>query len=244
MNLNKRNLLVLAVVSLSFFLIACENEACNPETIEESERFQELTEEEAEYDQSYETLISEWKATLDKYKREEYDRDRMLSPDLYSYDSVDLVKYHYALYDIDGNGVSELILNKRDTDENIIAYIFTMKEEKPVNIFGYDDDGKPEQVPWSRAGGSYILETGLIDSSNGDYAIYKMSDDGYFAEKIADAKPYDYVDEASIGEGKWRHYVNGEETDRDTYILYLKELGYEMGWNIALAEIEWIEIIS
>ena len=242
MNLNKRNLLVLAVVSLSFFLIACENEADNPEIIEVSELSQELTEEEGNYDQSYETLIAEWKATLYRYKRGEYDRDRMLSLDLYSYDSVDLVKYYYALYDIDGNGVSELILNKQDTDENIVAYIFTMKEERPVNIFGYDDDGKPKQVPWSRAGGSYILETGLIDSSNGDYAIYKMSDDGYFAEKIADAEPYDYVDQASLGEGQWRHYVNGVETDTDTYIQYLKDLGYEMGRNNALAEIEWIEI--
>jgi len=149
---------------------------------------------------------------------------------------------YYALYDIDGNGVKELILRKEDDYDDVIEYIYSIKDGKPINIFGYSDNGEPIGVPWSRYGSSVILNNGLIDSINGDYSIYKIADDGYTAIMIAKAEPYDYPDEASRAEAEWRYFIGDRWVDDyDIYAKYLDELGWASEGNTE-ANIDWIKL--
>ena len=192
------------------------------------------------YRKTYDALIAEWKSALNKYKNQGYAAGEMLN---FFYDSGDdSVKADYALYDIDGNGTVELILRKRNRYEDIIAYIFSIKDGKPINVFGYDKDGLPIEVPWSRAGSSVILANGLIDSIGGGYAIYKIAENGYTVTRIAYSEPYDYPDEANLAEAEWRYYANGEQVSYDFYVQYLNEQGYSMEANNAPAVIHWENI--
>lgn len=241
MKLNKEICGVIAVVALCFFITACGKETDNSELIEKDEHIQEtLAKSEIDYNQAYESLIVEWEKALKNEKNGEYTADEMLSFSFYGYG--DNPKAYYAFYDIDDNGVSELILKKEAEYEDIIAYIFTLKDGVPINIFGYCDDGKPKEVPWSRVGSSYILDTGLIDSQNGDYSIYRISDDGYTVDSVAHRHPYDYPNQANLAEAKWKFYIHDTITDRESYVKYLNELGYIVGGDNTLANIEWKEI--
>jgi len=149
---------------------------------------------------------------------------------------------YYALYDIDGNGIKELILRKEDDYYDVIDYIYTIKDSKPINVFGYSGNGEPIGVPWSRYGSSVILNNGLIDSTYGDYSIYKIADDGYTAIMIAKAEPYDYPDEASKAEAKWRYFIGDKWVDDyGIYAKYLDKQGYVLDGNTE-ANIDWLKL--
>ncbi|MCL1941119.1 MAG: hypothetical protein FWG09_04180, partial [Synergistaceae bacterium] len=134
--------------------------------------------------EAYKEALAEWKSAYDKAVNEGNPYGGSLAFDFYDNGDPGSAKAYYALYDIDGNGTPELILRKTNKYEDIIAYIFAVKDGKAVNIFGYygkelsSMEGKPREVPWSRDGASIILASGLIDSTEGDYAIYIMGGDG------------------------------------------------------------------
>jgi hypothetical protein len=147
-----------------------------------------------------------------------------------------------ALYDIDGNGIKELILRKENDYDDVIEYIYSIKDSKPINVFGYSGNGEPIGVPWSRYGSSVILNNGLIDSTYGDYSIYKIADDGYTAIMIAKAEPYDYPDEASKAEAKWRYFIGDKWVDDyGIYAKYLDKQGYVRDGNTE-ANIDWLKL--
>ncbi|MCL2462559.1 MAG: hypothetical protein FWF44_07830 [Defluviitaleaceae bacterium] len=195
------------------------------------------------YDKAYAPIIAEWKLALYKLINDgdpgnPYDGD--LSFQFYDNDTSPVEAY-YALYDIDGNGTPELILRKVKGYEDIIAYIFSIKDGKAVDIFGNDDFyGGPKEVPWSRVSSSSILSNGLIDSMYGN--IYKIADDGCSVAELASCEPYDYPDEADLAEAKWKYYINNVQVDYDFYVQYLSEHGYLVGGNNTLAIIDWINI--
>lgn len=189
----------------------------------------------------YHPLINEWKSAFNNFISGNYNRNEKLSFSFYSM-SLKNPQAYYALYDIDGNGTPELILRKVDSYEDIIAYIFTIKDGEAINIFGNDFMGRLREVPWSRHGASVILSNGLIDSTNGDFTIYKMTDDGYDVAEFASMEPYDYPDEASLALAKWRYYVNYEQVDYDTYDQYLNLHGYKIDRNNELAKIDWVAL--
>jgi len=194
-----------------------------------------------DYRKAYDALITEWKSALNKYVNQGYAADDMLDFSFYD-NSADSVKAYYALYDIDGNGTVELILRKQNRYEDIIAFIFSIKDGKPINVFGYDKEGLPIEVPWSREGSSVILANGLIDSIGGDYSIYKIAENGYTVKKIAYSEPYNYPDEANLAEAEWRYYANGEQVSYDYYVQNLNEQGYSMEAINAPAVIHWENI--
>jgi len=166
---------------------------------------------------TYADLITEWKTT----------------------NELEGYTAYYALYDIDGNSIKELILRKENDYDDVINYIYSLKNSKPINVFGYSGNGEPIEVPWSRYGSSVILNNGLIDSIAGDYSIYKITDDGYTAIMLAKAEPYDYPDEASRAEAKWRYFIGDKWVDDyDIYTKYLDELGYVWDGNTE-ANIDW-----
>jgi len=174
----------------------------------------------SDYNKTYAGLITGWKTTNESEGYTTY----------------------CALYDIDGNGIKELILRKENDYDDVIDYIYSTKDGKPINVFGYSGNGEPIGVPWSRYGSSVILNNGLIDGTNGDYSIYKIADDGYTAIIIAKAEPYDYPDEASKDEAKWRYFIGGKWVDDyDIYAKYLNEQGYVLGGNTE-ANIEWLKL--
>lgn len=190
----------------------------------------------------YNSLILEWEAARNTFANGNYTGTEMLSFSFYNMSPSDCVKAYYALYDIDGNGTQELILRKVNSHEDIIAYIFTTKDSESINLFGYDDQGAWCEVPWSRVGSSNILSNGLIDSINGDYAIYKIDDSGFDLRKIVSREPYDYPDEANLALAKWRYYADNTQVDYDDYIQHLEEHGYAVNENNTLASIDWIEL--
>ncbi|MCL2060532.1 MAG: S-layer homology domain-containing protein, partial [Oscillospiraceae bacterium] len=176
----------------------------------------------------YESLIAEWKLTRENHISSDYIAEGMFSFYFYSGSGdFDSYKAYYALYDIDGNGVPELILRKQNKSEDIIAYIYVIKDGKPINLFGYYDNGSgnesPNEVPWARTGTSSILTNGYIDSTIADYCVYKINEDGYSLIKVTDAVPYDYPDMAGLAEAKWRYYINGIEVEYDEHKKYLDE---------------------
>jgi hypothetical protein len=189
----------------------------------------------------YESLIVEWKSAMDNMKIGNYLENDELDFSFYDNSGRDSFEAYYALHDIDGNGVKELILNKRSKYEDIIAYIFTLKDGKPVNVFGYSKNGIPTEVPWSRNGSSRILENGLIDSREGNDAIYRIAGDGYSVKRIAHSEPGDYPDEASRAEAVWRYFVNDKRVDYDSYVQYLKKQGYSFDGNNKM-NIDWKRI--
>ena len=152
-----------------------------------------------------------------------------------------LVTY-YALFDIGNNGIKQLLLKKQSGYEDIIAYIFTIKDGEVINLFGYNDNGLPREVPWSRNGVCKILDNGLIDCWDGDYTIYKIAENGYSLIELASNKPYNYPDEAHKAEAEWRYYINELVVDYEFYVQYLDEQGYMVDGNNALATIDWISI--
>lgn len=199
------------------------------------------------YDEVYKELIAEWATAMNNYKSDDYLGNDMLDFNFYNgIVNKESIQAYYALYDIDGNGTKELILNKRNGIEDIIAYIFTIKDGKPINVFGYhegfSDFGLPHEVPWSRGGSSSILKNGLIDCRSGDYSIYRIADNGYTVFEIASAEPYDYPCEALLAEAKWMYYINGEEVDYDFYCQYLEGQGFNVEGKNTLANLNWINV--
>jgi len=178
---------------------------------------QSQTQTEIDYNKAYSALITEWKNNNDANST-----------------------VSYALFDIDGNGIEELILvhHLLAYGYDGIAHIYTLKDGKPINLFGYDENNTPNEVPWSRYGSIEILANGLIDSMNGDYSIYKIAEDGCSVIRIAKTEPYDYEDEASRAEASWRYYVMGEIVNGETYFEFLNEQGY-MDESDAEANIDW-----
>ena len=110
-----------------------------------------------------------------------------------------------------------------------------------TNVFGKDSYGHQAEVPWSRVGSCSILSNGIIDCTSGDYGIYRIAADGCTAEKIAHSEPYDYPDEASLSEAKWRYYINGKQAARDYYVQYLKDRGYVVDGKNASVKIDWVQ---
>lgn len=190
-------------------------------------------------DEVFDSLIADWKSAFHTAISENNPDSGGFSFGFYDMSGFRSSKAYYALYDIDGNGISELILRKQNDYEDIIAYIFAIKDGEPINIFGYNLDGSPCEVPWSSTGSSNILNNGLIDCYAGDYSIYRMADDGYTLIKVASAEPYDYPDEASLGSAKWQYYVNGVPVDEDFFIQFLDEQGYKMYGDLPFAPINW-----
>ncbi len=195
-----------------------------------------------DYIKVYDSLIIEWKSALNNLKSGNDSGTDTLSFHFYDMNDSNNAKAYYALYDIDGNGTPELILRKTSNYEDIIAYIFTIKDNKTINIFGYDSVGNLSEVPWSRVGSSDILSNGLIDSINGDYTIYKIADDGCSVVEVASSEPYDYPDMANLADAKWRYYANSVQVNYDSYVQYLKEHGYTEGGDNALAIINWVSL--
>ena len=196
-----------------------------------------------DYLEVYGELLATWKSDLKKHNNDEQVFGMTFEFWFYNGYSDD-VKTYYALYDIDGNGVKELLLKKKDNAgyEEILAYIFTLKDGKPISLFGYEDSGVPREVPWSRVGSGEILINGLIDCYYADYKIYQIADNGYSLVVLAYAEPYDYPDEAGLAEAKWRHYIYGDEVDYDYYKQYLADLDYEVNGKVILADIDWVSI--
>jgi len=190
----------------------------------------------------YAPLITEWSSALNELKSKGYTESGTLSFDFYDRDQPDSAKAYYALYDIDANGTPELILRKENKYEDIIAYIFSIKDGKPINIFGDEIYGAPREVPWSRDGASAILSNGLIDSMADDGSIYRISEDGCGVTEVASRKPNNYPDEAGSAKAEWRYYINGAQVEYDFYVRYLSELGYVLYGDNALAKIDWVEI--
>ena len=194
----------------------------------------------------YNVQIAEWKSALGNYKNGVYPGTDVFMFDFYSMSGYgagsDSVRAYYAFYDIDGNGTMELILRRENASEDIISYIFTINNEAIISIFGYDEKAIPREVPWSRIGSSMILKNGFIDSTNGNYTIYEINDDGCSVNELASEEPYDYPDQASLASAKWRYYINGKLVEYGYYVNYLKERGYKVAGNNALAEIDWISI--
>jgi hypothetical protein len=195
-----------------------------------------------DYNKEFDLLISEWKSASNNFKSGNYTEDSMLSFSFYDMSDSSSAKAYYALYDIDDNGTVELILRKENNYEDIIAYIFTIKDDKAINIFGNDGQRGLREVPWSRTGSSYILNNGLIDSLGGNYAIYRMTDDGYSVAKIASSEPYDYSDMANLAVAKWVYYANKEQVDYDIYVQYLNDQGYMLEGSNILAIIDWVDL--
>jgi hypothetical protein len=163
-----------------------------------------------DYYETYAPLIVEWTSALNIYKSTGNPQNGMFSFGFYAGSVSSNAKAYYALYDIDGNGTPELILRKEQDTEDIIAYVFALKDGEPINLFGYHDDkspsdmvGLPREVPWSRVGSSLILDNGLIDCYDGDNAIYKISGNGYSVVKLASSQPHDYSDGAGKAEIDW-----------------------------------------
>jgi len=189
----------------------------------------------------YDNLITEWKAALHRHINDGYTGNDIFNFWFYN-GYTNSIKTYYGLYDIDGNGIIEILFKKQNKSEDIIAYIFTLKDGEPINLFGYTDEGLPREVPRSRAGSSKILANGLIDCNNGDYSIYKIDENGYSVNKFASARPYDYPNEANKAEAKWKYYINETEADYDFYAQCLDEQGYMPNKNDVLANIDWKSI--
>ena len=214
-----------------------EPSASSPEIINEENDADSTAD--IDYYTIYEPIIAGWRSAYQNALSGSGTFDEAFSFSFYSGDSPDNMKAYYAIYDIDGNGIPELILRKECRYEDIIAYIYSSSDGTACNIFGYDDEGFPREVPWSRVGASIILSTGLIDSNNGDYAIYNIAADGCSAEKIASCEPYNYPDEASLAQAEWRYYVYDTQVDYDEYVRFLDTQGYVVNGDNAPAAIEW-----
>ena len=253
MEYKKRILMTILITVLAwcFVLVACENnnnliytttgDNSIPESTQDEENNTTLEtgdKSKNNYFESYDDLITEWKADLNRHEYTATD-----TFNFWFYDNgTNSIKTYYALYDIDGNGITELLFKKQNGYEDIIAYIFTMKDGEPINLFGYNSKGLPYEVPWSRVGSSQTLDNGLIDCYDGDYTIYKIAEDGYSVIKFASAQPYDYPDEARKAEAKWKYYINEKEVDYDFYVQCLGEQGYVINGNNTSANIDWKSI--
>ena len=196
-------------------------------------------EEKVDYSRVYDPIIAEWKSAYENIINGGDPYGEGLSFGFYSMGDSDAIKAYYALYDIDGNGTPELILRKENSYEDIIAYIFSISDGTALNIFGYDDEGSPREVPWSRIRSSAILSNGLIDSTAGDYAIYEISDDGCTVTKVASSEPFDYPDEAHLAQAKWKYYIYDTLADYDDYVRHLNAQGYTESGDNTLAIIDW-----
>ena len=123
----------------------------------------------------------------------------------------------YALYDVDGNGVQELII--ADTGEglwdNRILNMYTIREDKPVTVI----DG------WAR-NRYYILGDGRIyyEGSGGaaytTFATYRIGAEGLDLEPI-DYYFTDYPDDAAYAAGvtAWFHNTTGEEDVKKSELM-------------------------
>lgn len=247
MHMKRNTFIIIIILSLCFSINSSgcvnwhetNNKATNVKSSPQDKQTNQSTETNKDYIKMYDSMITDWKSALADFNNENYGNSK-LSFDFYDMDLSEPAKAYYAIYDIDSNGTPELILRKVSPNEDIIAYIFTIKDGKIIDIFGNDELGELQEVPWSRAGSSTILSNGLIDSTEGGYTIYKIDEDGCSVIEFASGEPYDYPDEAHLADAKWRYYVNNAEVDYDSYVKYLKENGYSVGEDNTLATINWI----
>lgn len=134
----------------------------------------------------------------------------------------------YTLYDVDGNGVQELII--ADTGEgpwdNRILNMFTIHEDELVTML----EG------WARSR-YYILNDGRIyyEGSSGaaytTFATYCVGDDGISIEPI-DYYFSDYLDSSAFAEGElsWFHNTTGEDDVTKSEIMELED--EEIPWKM------------
>jgi len=250
----KKRMLMLTlemILALCFALVACDSNSGLVDTPTGDNYVAEVTHDSEnritpeigneikdDYYGSYDSVISEWKEALNRYINDEHMGKDIFDFGFYS-GYANSIKTYYALYDIDGNGVVELLLKKQNKYEDIVAYIYTIKNGEPISLFGYNSEGLPNEVPWSRVGSSKILDTGLIDCYDGDYTVYKIAENGYSVIKFASAQPYDYPDEANKAEAKWKFYINEIEVEYDFYVQCLNEQMYTENRINILANIDW-----
>jgi len=149
-------------------------------------------------------------------------------------DDLKSARTHYAIFDINKNGIPELLFIGDEGWSSQISDIYTIVDGSPVYLF---------EPPWNRYGSSEILSSGLISDPTGS-AIYKISVDGKRVVTIAHTEEYDYPYEASRALAQRKFYINEFEVTFDFYVQYLKEQGYMVLETNAAADIDWIEFSS
>ena len=132
----------------------------------------------------------------------------------------------YTFYDVDGNGIEELIIADMSNDDggrwdNRILLMYTLHDDKPVLLI----DG------WAR-NRYYLLNDGTIyhEGSGGaaytSFGIYHIAEDGSRLEVI------DYYYSGSYGDSVygWFHNTTGEQTeDKSEAIEFENE---DIPWNM------------
>jgi len=156
--------IVVLALTLAFGATACNRKGGTPRI---------------DFDEAYKPTINFWKSELEQVRNGESYFD------FYSGGDPANQRVYYALYDIDNNGIQELLIKRTADYEEIISdvYSINVRTSEVVHVF---------ELPWSRVGGSEILKSGLIDATADDYGIYKLGDDGISIIKIAYSEPYDY----------------------------------------------------
>lgn len=149
--------------------------------------------------------------------------DIVLSDEIFSYDGIrevkmghdteeSLARIGYTYYDVDGNGIEELII--ADTGEggwnNRIILMYTLYDDKPVLLI----DG------WTR-NRYYLLNDGTIynEGSSGaaytDFGTYRIAEDG------SSMKVIDYYYTGLYGDSVygWFYNTTGEQTEDESEII-------------------------
>ena len=204
----------------------------------ETENKEEKQEDSTSIDEElYQELIAEYKKTLDEFYFEnfdyEIDEDSLLSLTLiehvarYKAEGVNLT---YDLYDIDSNGVDELIVEANGAPGAIYSY--DTKEEKVVKIFFQDTMERGNLIIYDNG---TILSEGSGGATLHYYEFGRIARGGTEYERFIQVEE-EYLDEENVvyKNVETGHILNVDSLDEimDRYIFETTEVEFNNSKNI------------
>ena len=175
---------------------------------------------------SYESILEVYRMGINHFSSDFWNQDpNTLAADLFGtedttekewflgiYSSATLFSSHpyklslgYAIKDLNGDGVDELVLLNNDY---MVIAIFSMADEKPVLLANY--------IPRGRCwidGNGWLHENGSNGADRSTNATYKIAKGGASLELIAEfgTNGHEFID--GVGVTKYYQLVNGEKVD-------------------------------
>lgn len=123
---------------------------------------------------------------------------------------------HYALVDVDNDGADELYYVAGNGDENLLSYIFDIKDGK-LELLNMFESHTPRMSGYLTSQGIYI-EEGFWQDSDDYYEAYSFTSDGKkeLIEEIRAADFEDYDSYMEAVEAKMQEYENVDLLELNT----------------------------
>ena len=177
------------------------------------------------YENTYSSIINQYKTAMnDKDVKEEetYDKYKNLNVGYindYLFRNTLNLTFYYSYYDIDNNGIKELLIgygyeDSNNSGQNAIADVYTSKDNSAIKL--QEVSNVHYRINLLIFDNGIMIVHGSGSAVSGEEHFYKIGDDGYSEEKIG-SYSYKYSSESSVT-------ITDETTNKETDYTSIEEL--------------------